>query len=90
MTVLYSSLATAQCEFTFGGRPTFSASFSASASDMAKKKAMKLSKKVVSTLTDKYIKEQSSTLINKNIIFTYKVTKHVEEKEKKSSCGCGK
>ena len=89
MTVLYSSLASAQCEFTFEGKQTFTASFSASASDIEKKKAMKLSKKVVLTLIDKYIKEQSATLVKKTITFTYKVTKHVEAKEKKSSCGCG-
>ena len=89
MTVLYSSLASAQCIFTFEGKQTFTASFSASASNVEKKKAMKVSKKLVSTLIDNYIKEQSSTLLNKNVTFTYKVTKHVEEKEKKSSCGCG-
>lgn len=94
----YSSLATANCEFTFADIPPFTATFSASASDNEKKKAMKLSKKVVLQTVEKYTKERSN-LIKTDMKIIYKVKrlngktnsdqgkKNIEEKP---SCGCGK
>ena len=95
MTSNYLSLATANCEFTFEGIPPFTASFTGSASDIDKKKAMKLSKKVVLQTVDKYIKETSSTLLKNDTKITYKVKKHVGKVKKnidkeKKSCGCAK
>jgi hypothetical protein len=84
----YSSLAIANCEFTFDGIPPFTASFSASASDTEKKKALKLSKKVVSKLIKNYIKESSYILIKKDVKIEYKVKKYIVEPEK--TCGCSK
>ena len=89
MTCNYLSLATANCEFTFEGIPPFTASFTGSASDPEKKKAIKLSKKVVSQTVEKYIKEKSSNLLKNDIKITYKVKKHIDKKEKKT-CGCGR
>ena len=99
----YSSLATANCEFTFEGIPPFTATFSASASDNEKKKAMKFSKKIVLQTVEKYIKERSN-LIKTNITISYKVKRinegnnnnnnNIQEKKNieknPSSCGCGK
>lgn len=78
----YYSLATAYCTFTFTGIPTFTASFSASASDKIKEVAIKLSKKTVLKNIKEYVKTQPY-LIEKTIKIKYYV-----KRIKDSSCGC--
>jgi hypothetical protein len=68
----WSSLATAHCEFTFIGMPTFTASFSASASNQNKEVAMEESRKLVLKVVDQYIMTQPC-LIKKDVKISYDV-----------------
>jgi hypothetical protein len=78
----WSSLAIAQCEFSFVGLPTFSASFSESASNKKKENAIVHSKKAVLETIEKYINSQPCLL-------EIKIKINYETKEvMKKPCGC--
>ena len=60
MATYYQSVATATCEFTFSGIPSYTASFTASATDPEESVAIKLSESVVLKVIQKYIANQHS------------------------------
>jgi hypothetical protein len=75
MVSYYQSVATATCEFTFIGNPSYSASFSASATDAEENTAVKLSESAVLEVIQAYIANQSPELSSEILDITYEVTK---------------
>jgi len=74
MATYYESIATATCEFTFSGIPSYTASFSASATDAEENTAVKLSESAVLEVIQAYITNQQSELSNEIVDITYDVT----------------
>jgi hypothetical protein len=73
MATYYQSIATATCEFTFSNIPSYSASFSASATDAEENNAIKLSESAVLETIQSYIATQPE-LISESVNITYDVT----------------
>jgi phosphoribosyl-ATP pyrophosphohydrolase len=74
MATYYQSIATAKCEFTFSDIPSYTASFTASATDPEESVAIKLSESAVLEVIQQYIANQQSELINEIVDITYDVT----------------
>ena len=75
MATYYQSVATATCEFTFIGNPSYTASFSASATASEENDAVKLSESAVLEVIQAYIASQSPELSSEILDITYDVTK---------------
>jgi len=75
MVSYYQSVATATCEFTFIGNPSYTASFSASATASEENDAVKLSESAVLEVIQAYIANQSPELSSEILDITYEVTK---------------
>jgi len=75
MVSYYQSVATATCEFTFIGNPSYTASFSASATASEENDAVKLSESAVLEVIQAYIASQSPELSSEILDITYEVTK---------------
>jgi hypothetical protein len=73
MATYYESIATATCEFTFINIPSYTASFSASATDAEESVAIKLSESAVLEVIQQYIAGQPE-LVNEIVNVTYDVT----------------